>query len=496
MRHLFAAFLVFASQLLHSDPDTFSRARLEAFYLEFLTEERDLLAAGGISSNPYSPPPTPPAPVYKTGLLPIVLVNNSGQPDSSVYVLFTGKNYDSPAAQVWGSVNTTPGASYGVMTLVPVTTSSTSLTYSYKLSELPQTSSGGRVVYVPQMQSGLVWFSIDTALTMTVIDSSGTNTIVQPNFMNTSDVNYYTNFDIFEFTRDTTDTVYADATAVSFFSIPLYGYLSGVTSQSSTTGLYQARSYIMSKVASTFNTITQPTTQSQWNKLFLKNGNTILRLASTGKAISASLFDSNYLDDLAAYGFSYIQDIWSGGTSSFYAQNHLSMVVEVTSPSTATYHYAGHVNGSNQFVFVSTDSGPTVTFPAPVTTGGVTNTTTYDIFAALNLVDPVNQPTAGTADDAVSKLFEEALIAGLLPTTNTVSLSYLSSNQSSYYTVNPNLPTTGQNTGPWYDMYSRALHALGSIYTYGFDEPLWPQVLLKAPFVENSTYLSITIGSL
>jgi hypothetical protein len=138
-----------------------------------------------------------------------------------------------------------------------------------------------------------------------------------------------------------------------------------------------------------------------------------------------------------------------------------------------------------------------VNFLAPTTAGGATLHTSYLIFAAQNLTvaGGAPQPTAGTAADAVSKLFEEAVIAGLVPTTDTLSLTYLSNNQSNFYKVNSNLSSTGQSTGPWFDVYSKALHGLGSIYTYGFDEPLWPQVLLTGPFVNNSTYIGITIGN-
>ena len=493
------AFLLFSIGFVEAATDPFSKPRLIQFYNEFIIEERDILSGSGINPSPYVPPPTPDAPVFKTGLLPILFVNNSGYPDSQVYIVITGKNYDSPALQVWGSVNTTPGSNFGVVTLDPVNTSQNSTQFSYLLSSLPQSSSG-RVVYLPQTQSGIIWFSIQKPLSMTVEDDGGTNSIVQPNFMSTSDSNYYTNFDIFEFTRDNTNQVFADATAVSFFSIPLYGYLSGATSQSSNTGLYHPRAYVMSKAASVINSYSlQAATKQQWMNLFLKDADqNILRFASTGKSISASLFDNNYLDDSASYGYSYIQNLWTGGPSSYYVANPLLMSVGVTSPSTATYSYSGSVDNTTKlFTFTSSNGGPTVTFLAPTAGTGVTTTTSYYIFSALNLTNPVTQPTAGTAADAVSKLFEEAVIAGILPVPvgQTLSLTSLTGSQSSYYTINSNLASGGQTTGPWYDLYSKALHSLGSIYTYGFDDALWPQVLLKAPFTDNSTYLSITIGN-
>ncbi|NNM43741.1 MAG: hypothetical protein HKM07_05305, partial [Chlamydiae bacterium] len=439
--------------------------------------------------GPFFPPPNPPPPPFKTGLLPIVLVNNSGLPDNQVYVLVTGVSLDSQF-QVWGNIDT----SSGVATLQDVALTDNSTSFSYLLSDLPATS-GGHVIYIPQIRSGLIWFSMSNKLSMTVVNVSPeipALQIVQPNFTSPADVNYATNFDIFEFAYLLAGApqVATDATAVSFFSLPLYGYLAGATSASSNTGLYQPRSYIMSQAAALFATAP---TASQWNKLLLTSGGVTLRLLSTGKAIAANLFDANYLDNAASYGYSYISDIWTGASSFYKQPNVCNMSVTVTVPSTATYTYQGSVHLDNTFVFTSSDGGPTVTFPAPVTSPIPTGTTTFNIFSAINFITPL--PTAGTAADAVSKLFQEAIIAGLVPTRNTLSLSYLSSNQGSFYTVNSNLSPAGQTSGPWYDLYSKALHRLGSIYTYGFDEPLWPQVLLGGPFTDNVTYMGITIGS-
>lgn len=464
---------------------------IDVFYEAYLAEQRALddalgLAEGGRHPESFTPPPNPPPPAFVSGHLPIVLVNRSGYPDSQVYFLVTGKNLSND--NCWGSIN----IGSGVVSLQEVQNGDNSTSFMVPLTSLPQ-SSTGRVAYVPQTISGLCWFSIGSALSMGV--SGGE--IVQPNPTSVADPNYSTNYDIFEydFQVGASPQVSCDATAVSFFSIPQYGYLAGATSAASNTGLYQPRSYIISKVASVFN---EAPLKSQWNKLLLSSGSSVLRILSTMKSMSIPSFDSNYLDNEAAYGYSYIADIWDG-PSGFYQTNDCTMTVTVTSPGTATYTYTGSVpvGGDNTFAFTSGDGGPNVTFLAPTTSGGATSHTSYLIFAAQNLTvaGGASQPTAGTAADAVSKLFEEALIAGLLPTTDTLSLDYLSANQANFYTVNPNLSSAGQATGPWYDLYSKALHGLGSIYTYGFDEPLWPNVLLTGPFTENSTYIGITIGN-
>lgn len=472
------------TELQHYEQD------IDVFYETFVAEQRALddlvgLAKGGRHPDSFSPPPNPPPPAFVAGHLPIVLVNRSGYPDSQVYFLITGKNLSS--LNCWGNINT----GSGVATLQTVQAGDNSTSFMVPLSSLPR-SSTGRVVYVPQTISGLFWFSIGSSLSMGVSGGG----IVQPSPSSAADPNYHTNYDVFEydFQLSGSPQISCDATAVSFFSIPQYGYLAGATSVASNTGLYQPRSYIISQVAAAFQSAPL---SSQWNKLILTSGNTVLRILSTMLSMSIPSFDSNYLDNAAAYGYSYISDVWNGA-SSFYKTHTCNMTVGVTSPGTATFNYSGSVNpGTNVFEFTSSDGGPPVTFLAPTTSGGQTLHTSYLIFAAQNLTvaGGAPQPTAGTADDAVSKLFEEAVIAGLVPTTDTLSLSYLANNQSNFYKVNGNLHPAGQASGPWFDLYSKALHGLGSIYTYGFDEALWPNVLLSGPFHENSTYIGITIGN-
>lgn len=480
--------------IINADNDTFSRQRLEGFYNGFLCEEKQELADAGLttSCSDELPPIDPPPPPFVQGYLPIILVNRSGQPDSNIFVVVTGKTTDA-SSQVFLDIN----PSTGIATLHDVQNGDNAISYSYALSSLPNTS-GGHVIYVPQMISGIVWFSVQNKLNMPVSGSA----IVQPNFTNSSDPNYYTNFDIFEFTylQSGSPQIAADATAVSFFSIPLYGYLAGATSPSSHTGLFQSRSSIMSQASATLNTAL-PAERAQWQNLFLRNGGTILRYLSPGKAMSVPLMDQIYLDNAAAYGYSYLEDIWTGMNAYYKTtgrNNPLNITVTITNPSTATYNYVGHVDTMNNFVFVN-GSGPAGPIPTPLPPPSTmstpaTSTTTYNIFSALEFYP--TKPTAGTVDDAVSKLIQEAIIAGLIPTTNTLSLTYLANNQGNFYTVNSNLLPAGQASGPWYDLYSKSLHQIGLIYTYGFDEPLWPQVLLGGPFVDNFTYLSITIGPL
>jgi Beta-1,3-glucanase/Bacterial Ig-like domain (group 3) len=428
----------------------------------------------------FTPPANPAPPPFIAGLLPVVLVNNSLLPDSQINVVFIGRDPAIPANQVFVNFDTS-----GIGSLVVATPGDNASNYSQPLSQFPATTDG-RVVYIPQLDSGLVFFSVNTPLNMPV---NPPHEIVEPSFTNPADPNYNTNFDIFELTYVPTGVnIVADATAVSFFSIPLYGYISTPSPNSSAnTGLYQPRNFIFSYAANLFENAPE---SNQWNNLILKNGLNSLRILSPGKAMTAAtpLFDPNYLDNVAAYGYSYISDIWTSPTS--YYRLHL---LQLTIPDGSFETYTGIINLDNTITFTSTPSGYQVVFAAPTITPF---TTTEKIFSGISLVTSDNSP--GAADGVqVSKLFQEAIIAGLVPTSNTLSNPYLLANKNNYYTINPNLSPLGQVTGPWYDLYSKVLHSLGFIYTFAFDEPLWPEVqIFSDTLIANQTYLGITIGPL
>lgn len=473
-------FIVLATMLfataLNAASNTFSLNRLNRFYNVYLCEQK--VDDGGPTGNCGSViPPNPSPPPFIDGYLPLVLVNDSTLPDNQVYVLITGKD-EATLTQSFLQVSAA-----GIGSLVVANPGDNGSNYSYLLSSLPSTDEG-HVIYLPKIVGGAVWFCMQQKLDMPV---NSPHDIVQPNFTNPNDDNYTKNFDIFEVTYVSTGTnIAADATAVSFFSIPLYGYISTPDPGSaSNTGLYTPRSTIMSNAASLFSTVPNAT---EWNKLFLKNGSTILRLASPGKCMPDSIFDPNYLDNGDVYGYSYIADIWSSG-SSFY---RLHPPIKLTIPNGSLDTYFGTINMDNTITFVGQNTGYMVVLEAPSLTAP---TTTFDIFSGVFFIASDTSP--GGADGVqLCKLFEEAIIAGFVPTTDTLSNPYFTSHQSSYYTINTNLSALGQTTGPWYDVYSKALHAQGSIYTYAFDEPLWPQVQITSQSLHPTTYIGITIGSI
>lgn len=481
---------------------TFSVERLKDFYDVFTCEQKDELAQAGLASpctthsNPLGPlptpppptpppnPPAPPAPPVTPGLLPFIIVNNSGLPDTDVYVLVQGR-VPQPGGE--GPQLFIDFAANGEGTHHVVVMGENGSTYTKPLSFFPA-SSGGRVFYLPQTDSFLVMLSLNTGLNVPVLAGPK---IADPAFNDPNDP--YGNFtyvwDQVEGAYVNTGThINVDATAVSFFSLPLYIYLSTPDPGSaSNCGLTQSRNTILSYLQSVFATVPPSPETTQWQNLFMHSGSTVYRVLSPGKAMAGGFFDANYLDNASAYGYSYLSDIWTG-PSSFYKTHPSSLSIVIPGPVT----YTGTVQGDNSIVFTS---GPNqVVFNPPVVGPPYTSSTSYLIFSGVDMYDTATDLEHGVQ---VSKAFQEAIIAGIVPTTNTLnaSLSTTLSVFRPYYQVNPNLSAFGKSRGPWYDLYSSALHACGLIYTFPFDEPLWPEVLLQSATLQAGTYIGITIGN-
>jgi hypothetical protein len=510
----------------------------EEFYEEYVAEQKNINETVGLgvgtNISPFNPPvlpnpPTnPPAPTPEAGYLPFVIVNNSGIPDSSVYITIIGAQISGTTASTQkmyvtfapsntgiGSYVYVPNSGSGSITPVPLTSlhveSAPSHTYSFYIpaqSLSPNASDG--------ISGARIYFQMNDSTHLITYDSGA---LTEPSVTNQSLAPYSIFFDKFEFAYVPLGSpkIAADATAVDFFSIPLYGFLSTPDAGSpGNSGLYQSQSFIMQNVVPAFfnNRCTNAAILAQWNQLFAPSKTNLVRVLSPSTAMSVGTastfpnkFDPNYFDNEAAYGFSLLKYLWYS-THSFYRQNGLYFQVPASSlypqPGTcsannATGVYTATINADNTIglcpVFTTESQSY---FPAPSTASASAPTpsgpTSYQIFAAQNL-----NPTfaSNLQGNQVSKLFEEAMIAGLLPASfspsNPLSNSYLSANSGNYYKNRTSLPESAG--GPWYSVYSEALHYCGSIYAFGFDEPLYPNVLMQSSAPTSSTYIGITIGT-
>lgn len=502
----FHAFLLNGVERQFSDP--LFKDFLKEFYDEYITETKNAAARGGLTTadrlffplpSAPLPPPAPPAPPLPTppaamaSHLPILLTNTTGKPDSDVYVVITGQN----TAGDIGVISIAGDTGSFVLGVSGTTLDS----YVYSFDSLTLEGSN-RLIYLPEIISSRFWFSIDDPLQMSFnTTATGGVGLVEPNFTNPNDPNYNFIFDKAELNFQLTPSVsiFTDATAVDFFSIPIFIYLNSpdVMPQNNT-GLTYSRATAMNYVEEVLKFPNQPE-KDQWKNLVIRDsGETPLRVASTQNGMSApkdpsnpslgQIFDPNYSDNLGAYGYSYINNIWENAAS-FYRQNPLKMV-GFNSGET----YIGTVQDNNSIIFNSTSSSKSVTFNPPSTGPGATDTTTFKIFGGEPLF---TTDTTGVGDAVqLSKLFEQCIITGIIPTTDTVSLDYLINRRSDYYKVNASLANNGQLSGPWYDVYSQALHNLGLIYAYAFDDAFWIEVQINSAMLSPTTFVNFVLNPL
>lgn len=500
MRYLAAIIGLFCIGLAPlSGNDTFSSTRLQNFFSEFTCEQKNELNKAGLTppctENPWSPvtpidplapPPNPPTPPLMTNYLPIVIVNNSGLHDSEVFIVMTvgsDKFMEFDAA----GVGTLQGASPGQATDK----------YSKSLFDLP-TGSTGRVIYLEQdatvqLASGNLWFSLGQSLSITV---NAGPAIAQPSAVpSIGNPNSYTPFDFFEITINPQNSppdvaaLFCDLTAVTDFSIPLYGFLSTPAPSTPTNlGFYQPQKYIFSQVATDFANAPEST---QWNKLSIMSpANETIRILSTQLSISmnpSSLspdsFNYEYLNSTS--GFNYLSDVLN-----YYSTNTLTITTPPV-PGFGSITYSGNTVIATETIMVTSASNGDMLIDLSEAD------ITFNLFGS-------NGPTiTGSAPASVqvelNKIFTQSIITGLIPTTQDLTKPFLNepSTRETFYQFNSNLSTTDQ-TGPWYDLYSKSLHKLADVYTSGYDDEIYDGVQLVSQTIETSgptpTYIGITIG--
>ncbi|MFL6248776.1 MAG: beta-1,3-glucanase family protein, partial [Thermoanaerobaculia bacterium] len=313
-----------------------------------------------------------------------------------------------------------------------------------------------------------VYISIGQALCLTVNTGPAT-TISDPTGFDPLAPNYYVIYDKFEFHLVPPDPalnivggVWIDTTAVDFFGIPMTLTMNGLTA-----GLTQSR-------ASLLSTLGNALAASPWSLLTLNapsslGGSAPLRVMSANEAIgssnAAANFPSDYFDD-------YIAAIWA-----FYESNQLSIDcsqligVNGLNITAANSLFTGQVSNGN-FVFTNAAPTTTVTLPLPTSNDvlGCNGPTTSDPWT----------PQDSTAQGVIVTALDAAMNTGILPLPPSTPAPILMSpfdpsELPPYYQNSPQLPADmqsgGSNPGPWYNLYSAALHSTGdAIYAFAFDD--------------------------
>lgn len=401
-----------------------------------------------------------------TGYYPLKIANKAKGTSnvSATYLIMTGQMWNKQATNcvlqlTWSKTNCGYLAS-----LVPVTMQTNPATYSYRLDTLQKCSGAGDTVtiYLPQLQSGRAMISFNYMMQMPpVAAANGTISLQEPNINNPEDANNGILFDKFEFSYDQTNTMYIDLTAVDFFAIPmglaLNGQSSGVTKATSRTALLST----MQKTLKTYD----KSTNGVWSKLAMKSsdGKTILRLASPYLAPN---FDLTYLTNKKTYGIDYIDTLCM-----YYARNQYQLVIDCSELNDTSFEVFDIYNetpaqdpGAYFFTGTMSADGKTWSFTNNPTSsiGPVTRTVnmgqadSYDFFAPG--VAPFDTPDK-TIKSIIIRQISSAFTVGLLPVPNgdTLNPAYLA--PSTFYPAKSVLNGTSTANGPWYNLYTRAVHS-------------------------------------
>lgn len=391
--------------------------------------------------------------------------------------------------------------------------------YTRSLSSLPST------LMLPLVASGRIYFSIGKPMQFYIDGNTGT--IPDPDGFKTRDVNYYTLYDKIEFSYNP-NGLWVNPTAVDFFALPIRLMLELNKGDTQYSGFYQTRLAILKAVHNVFRdaSLRDPSTSATWNTLWLKytgpshdpqctptgiNSSTpftLLRLMSPGKAIATSnplntntSFDPNYLESTQANDINYLDKIWE-----YYKNNTLTIDItelkgKKEAPVYSAYFFKGQVkagtdrsgNPVDKFIFTNGNKTQDVELTKPKT---------ISFFAgALDSFDAQNN----TAKAIIVRQLTSAFTVGLLPALklpNTTELlldkTYFvtQKNKGLYFQNNSILTPTAGSSGPWYDLYSKALHSLGMpIYTFAYDDALGQDGTLTTA-ANNIKLLTITLGSL
>ncbi len=454
MKQLYALLTFFIFTFLHADP--YSKDQIDEFYTGYVGEQIASFQGAGIPVK---------------GFLSVTLINNnqSVADDDNVWIVILGEQ-PSTSKQCFVSFDT----GSGVGTCVPVTSTTNSKDFAYQLSDLPE-GQGGRVVQVPYLISGRIYFSVgrdgnkDNYFLDMLIDSS--NKISQPNQLLTTDQNYYILYDKIEFSFPPNDGVIAiNTTAVDFFSLPIF-----VTVQETNplgdlqkTGYTQKRADIFTQLTTVITT-NDKTAGMEWSKLFSKFNGASMRVSSPKNAMkqptppSGFVFSPAYLQ--GTFGYDWILAAWKA----FYADTGANkLYIDISEKNLGTW--VGQVESGPLFAFKFnqvSNPGNIVTLSLP--------TDSFPFFAGASFT------TTGSGDAAaiIVRDLTAAFDSGLFPL-NTSESAPLSKTffeaqfkLNKFYITNPNLVPPPGDTGPWYDLYSKAIHSFGeNIYAFAFDDVL------------------------
>ena len=380
-------------------------------------------------------------------------------------------------------------------------------TYSFSLADLKSTA---KTILLEPMVSGRIYFALGQKLYFNLVKDATTGqlTIVDPDGFQPKDPNYNVLYDKVEFTFDALGS-WINPTAVDFFSLPIRINQPNATGDFKQSGIKISRQEALTHLHQVFIASGQ-SSSSVWQRLFLNyDSNTLLRFIAPGKAavngiINTTPFPDDYLSK-PQFGndSSYIDAVWQ-----YYQENTLT--IDVTSlglgskqpknPDFASktdkssslkeresYLLDGKVVG-DQFIFtpIAGSNSPVIiekpqsSIPFFAGANGV--------FHAIN-----NTPKA-----IIVRQLTAAFTVGLLPALDQTILDQAYFNRQKendkYFHKNDLLGALAG--GPWYDLYSQALHSFGDeqpLYSFAYDDALGQDGTI---FDAHASPVTITIGDI
>lgn len=387
-----------------------------------------------------------------TGYYPLKIVNQAANSKNVThsYILLMAQDWTKQANNCVLNLSYDSSRNAQVASLVKIQSNTNSRDYTYAVDSLQgyDTTSKSITIYIPHLQSGRCMVSMNYKLYMPIVASTGTNPTLsfqEPSVNDTTDVNNDIIYDKFEFTYDTTapktGCFWINPTAVDFFSIPMKMSMNGVSSGNVSN---TKRSVIIDTINNVINRYDKSANKT-WQKSVITKGSSVVRLVSPSLAEG---FDKYYLSDTISYN--YIDTVIK-----YYKTNTLYVdCSEINSG-----YYGGSIDSNNNWNFINgndtvvihMDSVNTMNFFGPGTT-------------------PFQTPNK-TVRSILVKNITSAFTVNMLPTKNgdTLQKPY-NSNYFYKYNSRQNSPKT---IGPWYNLYTRALHAaIPIIYAFAYDDVL------------------------
>ncbi|HEX2834799.1 MAG TPA: beta-1,3-glucanase family protein [Thermoanaerobaculia bacterium] len=296
--------------------------------------------------------------------VPLTITNDSGQPDSSVYLAIIGLD----ANNLWAFVNAD-----GSTTEFSLTNASDAV--------LSLTSLTNNQLTLPQLVSGQIYFSVGSTLTIATVSDPkqpGGVGLQLPAGWDTGNPNYDVMYDVIEFTFDGAG-LNCDLTQVDAFGLPISMQVTGSQNGTQSAGGWnQSRSQIFATFLA----------DSTYAPLVLTDGATQLRIVNPSHGIDLGLFSSTFFDTV-------IQNAWNQYTSAS------PLEINIAGGSYAG-NYLGTTSGANTPMII-TLGGTTV--------GQIDYPTTSQVFYCNGVFDQGN-----TAMGAVANVVATAINRGILAT--------------------------------------------------------------------------------